>query len=99
MKFGHIVDSLKDIMRVELEALSDSNDIVDIALIDGTETFFHTSTLYFGYNEQLSEMPNLPQHCILAGKHNDFSNHFTFNNCAVISNKDLFLAYNHVKLC
>ncbi|NCB50635.1 MAG: CdaR family transcriptional regulator [Clostridia bacterium] len=65
MLFSELVNELAKKHPVSLLAASDSCDLQDISIIDGEQTDYCDSVVYFGYREQLPPDGPFPSRCVL----------------------------------
>ena len=65
MRFSTLISKISDKESIDMIHFTDLFDISDIELIDGIQTKYAKTTLYFGYYEQLKD-GLLPAQCVLA---------------------------------
>jgi hypothetical protein len=93
MLFSELMKNLCGKSRI-ITALSTYNgEISDVALLDGRQTVFEDSILYFGYSEQLKSP--YPRQLVLAGE--AVSDFRSDGNLAIASAADLFYIFNEAK--
>ncbi len=81
--------------RIELKCLSDSIDIQDVELLDGTQKDFGDDVIYFGYASVLNA-GDQPAHCILVESGEGLPL-FSSADRASVNASDLFAVFNSSK--
>ena len=64
MRFSELTSQISDKIGFKTLQCMDSSEILDIALIDGSQSEYIQTTIYFGYVSQLGSV--LPAQCVLA---------------------------------
>ena len=92
MTFQTLIDKLSKDYEIELLKCTDSVDLQAIALIDGKHELTSLTTVYFGYDKQLTDLSSLPPYCILSSSERQEKR--DCRNLAIIAEDKLFAAFN-----
>ena len=96
MLFSNLVESMSKQNFIEIKSITNIFDISDVALIDGRQSEYTNTTLYFGYYEQLPG-GRLPAQCVLAKTEASSALQNIGTDLALAGDTDLFFLVNMAK--
>jgi hypothetical protein len=94
--FSNLVESMSKQNFIEIKSITNIFDISDVALIDGRQSEYTNTTLYFGYYEQLPG-GRLPAQCVLAKTEASSALQNIGTDLALAGDTDLFFLVNMAK--
>ena len=104
MNFIYLTEKISNKCEIHILRASDSWEIQDVALIDNCQFRYNTSTLYFGYSDQINPGQPLPPQCILGcsslSSETSCYGHLAalpFRNAALIESSSLFSIFNQAR--
>ena len=97
MTFTKLIERISEEYSLEILSQGEDLEIKDVALIDNKHDNTKRTTLYFGYDKQLTNSASVPYQCIIACTDPSASPLSTVGNIALVSEDSLFTIFNDAK--
>jgi hypothetical protein len=97
MTFTKLIERISEEYSINILSQGEDLEIQDVALIDNKHNNTISTTLYFGYDKQLTNSVSVPYQCIIARTAPAVSPLSTVGNIALVTEDSLFTIFNIAK--
>ncbi|ABX42114.1 PucR family transcriptional regulator [Lachnoclostridium phytofermentans] len=97
MTFTKLIERISEEYSIDILSQGEDLEIQDVALIDNKHDNAIRTTLYFGYDKQLTNAVSVPYQCIIARTDLAAPPLSTVGNIALVSEDSLFTIFNDAK--